>query len=138
MNLGERIKIIRENTGMSQAALAREAAISNDYMNKIEKGRVTNVGIEVLLSIVRVLKISIKDLIPDGSHNKETHVILRESQSPYNVGKEEKTLLEKWGLLGAEEQKHIKAIIDAMPKKKSRGSKKLAESRSHHKKLASG
>lgn len=55
MLIGERIKKLREVQGLSQGKLARAAAISNDYMHKIENGKVTNIGIEVIDSIAQAL-----------------------------------------------------------------------------------
>lgn len=36
--MGHRIKVLREQRGMSQAALADRAKISREYVNKLEAG----------------------------------------------------------------------------------------------------
>ena len=55
METGDLVKSLRENAGLSQAALARKASISNDYMHKIETGKVKNIGTEVISSIAEAL-----------------------------------------------------------------------------------
>ncbi len=57
MKIGERIRKLREEKGFSQSALARLSDISNDYMHKIESGKVSNIGIEVIDSIAKALTI---------------------------------------------------------------------------------
>jgi SOS-response transcriptional repressor LexA len=52
---GDNIRQIREEKGMSQAALARACGISNDYMHKIESGKATNIGSDVLAALVKAL-----------------------------------------------------------------------------------
>lgn len=55
--IGERIRKLREEKGFSQSAVARRADISNDYMHKIESGKVTNVGIEIIDAIAKALEV---------------------------------------------------------------------------------
>lgn len=65
MKLGERIKKTRRYKGLSQSQLARAAGISNDYMSRIELGKVSNVGIEVIESLAKALEVSPSSLLYD-------------------------------------------------------------------------
>lgn len=58
MTIGENIRKTREQKGISQSNLARLAGVSNDYMNKIECDKVSNVGLEKLAAIAFALNIS--------------------------------------------------------------------------------
>lgn len=55
MNVGEKIRLLREQKNISQSKLARLAGISNDYMNKIELGKVENIGIQKIRDIAKAL-----------------------------------------------------------------------------------
>lgn len=68
--LGFQIRNLRENKGLSQSELARNAGISNDYMNKIELSKVSNVGIEILEAIAQALGTSAAELIYEAELNK--------------------------------------------------------------------
>ena len=63
LNIGERIKKIRLSKEISQSELAKRAGLSNDYMNRIELGKVVNIGIEKLVAISIALDVHIHDLI---------------------------------------------------------------------------
>lgn len=65
MIIGETVKTLRENKGLSQAGLARIAGISNDYMNKIELGKVSNVGLDIVSAIAKALGVRPTHLISD-------------------------------------------------------------------------
>lgn len=64
-NLGLKIREIREAKGWSQSMLARATNISNDYMSRIELGKVSNVGIEVVEAIAKNLTVPITFLLND-------------------------------------------------------------------------
>src|SRR3990167_9743651 len=55
-NIGEKIKQLRKLLGMSQLDLAQKANLSNDYISKIEMGKVSNIGVEKLVSIAQALE----------------------------------------------------------------------------------
>lgn len=53
--LGERLKRERHEKGWSQSELARRSQLSNEYISKIELGKVENVGIQTLKGIADAL-----------------------------------------------------------------------------------
>lgn len=55
MNLGEIIKQLRELLGLTQDDLAQKTDLSSAYIRKIEKGRVTNIGLEKFIDIAETL-----------------------------------------------------------------------------------
>ncbi len=79
MTIGERIRKLREEKGLSQSALARLSDISNDYMHKIESGKVSNIGIEVIDSIAKSLGVEPTSILYNKSlHSKKKEEILSE------------------------------------------------------------
>ncbi len=55
--LGDRVRALRSDKGLSQSDLARSASISNEYVGKIERSEVKNIGIEVVKSIAKSLDV---------------------------------------------------------------------------------
>ena len=61
--IGNPIRQARERYGMSQATLARRVRISPRALSDIERGRVKNPGIQVVLAIADVLYLSLDTLL---------------------------------------------------------------------------
>jgi transcriptional regulator with XRE-family HTH domain len=59
--LGKRIYLFRKQNGLTQAALAEKAKISNEFMSGIERGAKLP-SLPTLSRIARVLGVSLKDL----------------------------------------------------------------------------
>ena len=59
--LGRRIYSFRKQSGLTQAALAERAKISNEFMSAVERGAKLP-SLEVLERIAAALKVEIKDL----------------------------------------------------------------------------
>lgn len=55
-NLGKRIKILRENAGLTQEKLAERSGISLDYMGKIEVS-INKPGLATILKLAEALDI---------------------------------------------------------------------------------
>lgn len=62
--LGNRIRELRSERGLSQEALAFDAGVAVNSIATIERGE-ANPSIAVLLSISRVLKVKVRDLVDD-------------------------------------------------------------------------
>ena len=62
---GSRIMRLRERRGISQVALARSAGIGRATLLRVEQGA-TAATLTVLAQIARVLKVSVRDLLPKG------------------------------------------------------------------------
>ncbi len=56
-----RIRDIRERSGLSQAALARRLQISRSYLNRIENGK-SNPSITMAVRIAKALNVTLNDI----------------------------------------------------------------------------
>lgn len=65
MKLGEKIRTLRQATGLSQTQVAAKAGIDQGGLSKIERGLTTNLTLEMLRRIARVLGCSAADLLGD-------------------------------------------------------------------------
>jgi transcriptional regulator with XRE-family HTH domain len=61
-DLGSRIRIKREEKGMSQAELAGKAQISTQHVSNVENAR-SKIGLEKLVDIANVLDCSLDELV---------------------------------------------------------------------------
>lgn len=60
--LGARVRAARTKTGLSQATLAKKAGLHEMYVSALERG-LTNPTVETLISLARVLGVSVADLV---------------------------------------------------------------------------
>ena len=58
LKVGQRIKTLRKQLGLSQEALALKAEVDRTYMTDVENGR-RNISIEILEKIIVALGISV-------------------------------------------------------------------------------
>jgi transcriptional regulator with XRE-family HTH domain len=63
--VGDRIRQIRQERGVSQEALADIAGLDRSYMSGIERG-VRNVTLLKLFAVARALKVPARELLPDA------------------------------------------------------------------------
>jgi len=63
MNVGTKIRELREDKGLSLSELARQAGISKAYLSQIEAGKTTRPSGEALLRIASVLGSSVAALL---------------------------------------------------------------------------
>lgn len=61
--LAERLLLARRHSGLDQKELGRRANVSNTYISDLERGRVTNPGIEIIFALADALGIPVADLI---------------------------------------------------------------------------
>jgi len=61
--LGTKVRKLRKQKGLTQEKLSELAGIDYSYLNLIEAGK-KNPSIKKLAKIARVLKTSLKDLVP--------------------------------------------------------------------------
>lgn len=69
MNVGEKIKFIREKRGLEQLELARKINISQSKMNKIETGYQKRLEPEILRDIALVLGVTTDFLLDESSES---------------------------------------------------------------------
>lgn len=80
--LGDRLKQIRKEKGLSQKAFADPLATSSGYISEVEQGKKTP-GSEFLLSLSRVWKVSIDWLLTgEGSPYMDTSLPDRMDEGP--------------------------------------------------------
>ena len=61
--IGERIRALRRERGLTQESLAEKAKIHPTYLSEIENGK-ANVSLPALASLARGLRVSLADLFP--------------------------------------------------------------------------
>ncbi|HTK18535.1 MAG TPA: helix-turn-helix transcriptional regulator [Mucilaginibacter sp.] len=69
VKVGQRIKELRNQIGISQEALANKAEIDRTYVTDVENGR-RNISIENLEKLVKALQIQFKDFFDSSDFNK--------------------------------------------------------------------
>ena len=57
LKVGQRIKVLRKEIGLSQEALALKAEVDRTYVTDVENGR-RNVSVEILERIISALEVS--------------------------------------------------------------------------------
>ncbi len=62
MNLGDRIRELREATGLTQGQLAGSASVSQGYLSQLENGDVKNPSAAVLLRVAQAMHVDPDDL----------------------------------------------------------------------------
>ena len=72
-NIGCRIRLARQQYGMSQAELARRAGISKTAMNDIEGGRTHDPGFSVVAAIAQVIGVSLDQLSKEVATARVRH-----------------------------------------------------------------
>ena len=60
--MGQRIRKLREERGLSQAALAAKAKITREYVNKLEAGRY-DPTLGVVQRLAKALGVTLADLV---------------------------------------------------------------------------
>jgi len=66
VKLGQRIRAIREERGLTQQAVARSAGIATDMVSRLENGHYTSPGLRTLLRIAEGMGVSLGALLPDA------------------------------------------------------------------------
>ena len=62
MKLAEKIKSKRLELSLRQQEVASRARVSPEYIGKIERGEITNVGIKTLEKILKALGLTLADI----------------------------------------------------------------------------
>ena len=71
--VGQRIRELRNQIGISQEALANKAEIDRTYVTDVENGR-RNISIENLEKLVIALEVSFKDFFDSPIFNNEGEI----------------------------------------------------------------
>lgn len=62
MNLGDKIRQLREETGLTQGQLASGSSVSQGYLSQLENGEVKNPSAAVLLRVARAIQVDPDEL----------------------------------------------------------------------------
>lgn len=62
MNLGDKIRQLRDETGLTQGQLAAGSSVSQGYLSQLENGEVKNPSAAVLLRIAQAIKVDPDEL----------------------------------------------------------------------------
>lgn len=78
VELGQRIRALREERGLTQQALARSAGIATDMVSRLENGHYSSPGLRTLLRIAEGMHVDVGVLLPDHeapepSNNRRLH-----------------------------------------------------------------
>ena len=63
-SFGQRLKELRQGSGMSQRAFAENTALSFTYVSKLENGRISSPSAETIQKMSDVLGIGLDELLP--------------------------------------------------------------------------
>jgi XRE family aerobic/anaerobic benzoate catabolism transcriptional regulator len=97
--LGERVRTLRNQRGMSRKVLARHAKVSERYLAQLEVGK-GNCSIVLLRRIARAIGLPVTQLVPEGSEPLVDRVLLTqfiERLSPPALNEARELLLRHFG-----------------------------------------
>ena len=69
LKVGQRIKALRKEIGLSQEALALKAEVDRTYVTDVENGR-RNVSVEILERLIKALDVSISEFFNSKEFRK--------------------------------------------------------------------
>lgn len=70
--LGQRVRSLREERGLTQSALARAAGIATDMVSRLENGHYSSPGLRTLLRIADGMGISVGAMLPEAHEVSQT------------------------------------------------------------------
>lgn len=73
LKVGQRIRQLRKELGLSQEALGLKAEVDRTYVTDVENGR-RNVSIEILERLVRSLEVSFTEFFSSKEFKKHTGI----------------------------------------------------------------
>ena len=69
LKVGQRIKVLRKEIGLSQEALALKAEVDRTYVTDVENGR-RNVSVEIMERLIKALDVSFLDFFNSKEFRK--------------------------------------------------------------------
>jgi transcriptional regulator with XRE-family HTH domain len=63
--LGQRLRALREERGMTQQALAKAAGIATDMVSRLENGHYTSPGLRTLVRLAEGMGVGVAALLPE-------------------------------------------------------------------------
>lgn len=111
MNLGDKIKELRETIGLTQGQLAGHAAVSQGYLSQLENGDVKNPSAAVLLRVAQAMQIDPDDLFEAAGYS--TTRTLRQVYQDYEANVDP-DLLRYLGRLPRDRQRRLLFLLEGM------------------------
>lgn len=66
MNIGEKVREIRTNKGMTQKAVAEAASLSTTFITLLEGGKYQDIETRTLIALAKALEVEISDLLKES------------------------------------------------------------------------
>jgi len=111
MRLGDRIRELREEFGLTQGQLAGNASVSQGYLSQLENGEVKNPSAAVLLRVAQAMRIDPDELFEAAGYS--TVRTLKQMYEGYesNIDPD---LLRYLGRLPRDRQRRLLLLLQAM------------------------
>jgi transcriptional regulator with XRE-family HTH domain len=110
--IGKRIRILRLERGLTQGDIEETTGISRSHISKIERGKISNPGLDTLEKIAKALKVSVSFLFHFDERTLKRRVQAMEKRKKEH--KREVELLER----KEKEIRKLKKELRALQKKK--------------------
>jgi transcriptional regulator with XRE-family HTH domain len=111
MKLGDKIRSLRDGTGLTQGQLASNASVSQGYLSQLENGDVKNPSAAVLLRIAQAIQVDPDELFEAAGY--PTVRTLREEYNSYE-STIEPDLLHYLAGLTRERQRRLLYVLQAV------------------------
>ena len=113
MNLGDRIKQLREKSGLTQGQLANQSSVSQGYLSQLENGEVKNPSAAVLLRVAQAMHVDSDELFEAAGY--PTVRTLREIYQGYEATVDDE-LLRYLSRLPRDRQRWLLFLLEGMEK----------------------
>jgi len=116
--VGERIREVRQDKGLSAEFVAEKLGMSKSNFTKYERGVAKRIDREFLLKVAEILNISVTEInglddIIQIKRNDEHSKITRQS-----LKDEDRILLDLWGKIGEDEQEFFRQQVERAAKER--------------------
>jgi len=111
MNLGDRIRQLREGLGLTQGHLASSSSVSQGYLSQLENSEVKNPSAAVLLRVAHAMRIDPDDLFEAAGY--PTVRALREIYETYE-STVDSALLHYLARLSREKQRRLLSLLEGI------------------------
>jgi len=113
MNLGDKIRQLREQIGFTQGQLAQGSSVSQGYLSQLENGEVKNPSAAVLLRVAQAMHVDSDELFEAAGY--PTVRTLRQIYQGYEATVDS-DLLRYLALLPRDKQRRLLFLLEAMEK----------------------
>ena len=130
MNIGERIRVLREARELTQGDIEKRTSLKRSYISRVENGH-TVPSIETLEKIARSLEIAMYQFFYEGNRPVDEGSIAKRAASLYGCSGKELFVLDKFRKLLAHMEDRDRKLLLVMAERmvKERGGKKGAKYR---------